>query len=440
MQAIAHRNLGWPAGLLSAKSGNNLVTIDYAVSRRKGQQGAAKTEEHMTEATQPRMARGTRLPIAVVAAALFALLTFAPLANAASDPVGSGSATVTLNKGFIKYLKTFGIKVQKVSPAVLKGKKLTLPVTGGEVDPTTGGGTLNLGGGLKFKAGKKKATVKNLVIDTTKAALFAKVAGKNMKLASLKGWAYARAGFGVSMTVKKLKLTGKAAKQLNKKTGYAKGKPKPFIGGKVLGSAAAEEQPSTVTVLPGGNLTFNADVNTLTKLAKVQVKVKTLEPTKAKGLTSFEFPITGGTISPAGTAGVVQSAGGLELEQKLQTGPSSFLETFITLQAFYVDLAAKTITVEVIAKSNASEELNLGNLGRSSIADLTISGVVADPATRTVTIGNAAAALQPISAKVLNAFVEVYEGYEKGGGPPVGPEKINSGDPLGTFSFTVQTQ
>jgi hypothetical protein len=394
----------------------------------------------MTQATQPRMARGTRLPLAALAAALFALLAFAPFASATPDPVSSGSATVTLNKGFTKYLKTFGIKTTKIAPAKLKGQKLTLTVTGGEVDPTTGAGTVALGGGLKFKAGKKSATVKALVLDTTTASLTGKVSGKKLKLASVKGYTFARAGFGVAMTVKKLKLTSKAAKQLNKKLGYAKGKPKPFLANKLLGSATAEEQPATVAVLPGGNVQFNADAGTLGKLAKVEVKIKPIAPIEVKGPTSFEFPITGGTISPLGTGGVVQSAGGLELEQKLQTGVDTFLETKITLNAFYVDLAAKTVSVEVSAVSNASEELNLGNLGRSSIADLTIPGVVADSATRTVTVQNATAALQPISAKVLNAFVEVYEGYEKGGGPPKAPEKINSGDPLGSFSMTVQTQ
>jgi len=396
----------------------------------------------MTEATQPWMARGTKLPLAVLAAALFALLAFAPIASATPDPVGSGSATITLNKGFTKYLKTFGIKTTKIAPAKLKGQKLTLTGTGGEVDPTTGLGTVTLGGGLKFKAGKKSATVKALVLDTTTASLTGKVSGKKVKLASVKGYAYARAGFGVSMTVKKLKLTSKAAKQLNKKLGFAKGKPKPFLANKLLGSAAAEEQPSTVAVLPTGNVLFNADAGTLGKLAKVDVKVKTIDPTQVKGLTNFEFPITGGTISPLGTGGVVQSGGGLELEQKLFTGQpgKEFLETKITLSGFYVDLAAKTITVEVSAVSNASDELNLGNLGRSSIADLTIPGVTADSVNRTVTVQNATGALQPISAKVLNAFVEVYEGYEKVGGPPKSPEKINSGDPLGSFSMTVQTQ
>ena len=53
---------------------------------------------------------------------------------------------------------------------------------------------------------------------------------------------------------------------------------------------------------------------------------------------------------------------------------------------------------------------------------------------------NASATLQMISASVLDGFVKVYEGYEKLGGEPVSPEHINSGEPLGTFSFTAQTQ
>lgn len=393
----------------------------------------------MNEATQPRTARGMKLPAAILASALFALLAFVPFASATPDPVGSGSTTVTFNSGFLKSLKKRGVKVTKIAPAKLKGKKATFPVTGGEVDPTTFAGTITHGGGLKFKAGKKTAPVKALVIDTTKKALFAKVAGKQVKFANLAGVTPTRAGFGVALAVNKLKLTNAAAKRLNKKLGFKKGK-KPFKGNRNMGSAAVEEQPLTVAVLPTGSVAFDADAGTLGKLAKVEVKIKPLDPTQVKGLGKFEFPITGGTISPTGTTGTVQSAGGVELEQKLQIGPSEYLETTITLKGFYVDLAAKTITVEVSAVSNASQELNLGNLGRSSIADLTIPGVVSDSVNRTVTVQNASAKLQPISAKVLNAFVEVYEGYEAKGGPPKSPEKINSGDPLGIFSFTAQTQ
>jgi hypothetical protein len=422
----------------------------------------------MNEATQPRMARGTKLPLAALAAALFALLAFAPYASATADPVESGSATLTLNNGFTKYLKTFGIKTTKIAPAKLKGKKATFPVTGGEVDPTNGAGTVNLGGGLKFKAGKKSAPVKGLSLNTTKKALFAKVAGKKVKLATVGGYSYTRAGFGVSMTVKKLKLTKAAAKKLNKKLGYAKGKPKPFIANKLMGSAKAEEQPATVTIVPGSNVSFNADQDLLLKLKDVEANAAVIAPTTEKGFGNYELPISGGNIGPTGAAGQVQTAGGLLLTQKLDKGDGSFLETEITLGNMWLDLSAKTVTVEVVAKSNASESLNLGNLGRSSIADLTITKVTTDAAARTVSV-DSSAVLQPISAEVLEGFVKVYQAYyeavfcalaapeqcksanadqqaaEKAAAKEAAEKRvekdhISAGNALGTFSFTAQTQ
>jgi hypothetical protein len=429
----------------------------------------------MTEVTQPRMARGTKLPLAVLAAALFALLAFAPLASATPDPVEKGTTTITLNKGWTKYLKTFGIKIQKVGNAKVKGKKVTLKVTGGEMDPTNGRGTLTLGGGLKFKAGKKSATVKGMVLNTSKNLLTAKVSGKKVKFAKLKGLSYSRNGFGVNVKLKAMKLQKSAAKQLNKKTGYAKGKPKPFLPNKNIGKASAESQPATVAIVPGGNVSFKADQELLLKLKDVKTDASVISPTTEKGLGDYELPITGGSIAPTATAGQVQTAGGLLLTQKLDKGDGSFLETEITLGNMWLDLSARTVTVEVVAKSNASESLNLGNLGRSSIADLTVTGVTADPATRTVSV-TSSAVLQPISAEVLEGFVKVYQAYYEAGfyiaaceaaptecnNPDpnikaaeeegakkaakeaaekrVEKDHISAGNPLGSFSFTAQTQ
>lgn len=429
----------------------------------------------MTDASQPRMARGTMLPAGVLAAALFALLAFAPFASAASDPVASGSTTIVLKSNFTKYLKTFGIKTLKIKPAKLKGNKATFTVTGGSLDPTTGKGEVTLGGGLKFKAGKKTAPVKALVLNTQKKALFAKVGGKKVKLATIAGWSYSRNGFGVNLKVNKVKLTSAGANALNKKLGFSKGTPKPFLKNKLIAKAAAETQPSTVTVKPGGLMTLVTDSSTFKKLTDVEVKIPVSAPTTEPSLGTFAFPITGGTVGPTGTAGVVQSAGGLQLLQTLPIPAKPSLETEINLGNVYADLAAKTLTVEVVAKSNASKELNLGNLGRSSIADITVPGVVADPTTRTVTVTNAPAVLQPVSASVLEGFVQVYKAYYEGGvylevcalGTPnncesanptekaeeeafakkiakeegekrVANDHIAAGNPLGTISFTAQ--
>ena len=167
----------------------------------------------------------------------------------------------------------------------------------------------------------------------------------------------------------------------------------------------------------------------------------------------FDFPITGGTISPTATAGTVQSAGGLNLVQKL---PGE-VKTEISLGNFCVDLAAKTASGRSeLPTPTRVKNLNLGALGRSSIADVSLAGatVTADAATHTVSVQNASATLQPIAAEVLDAFRKVVEGGTvkaliEGGksekeakeiaAAKVAGVHINAGDPLGTFSFSVTT-
>ncbi len=404
----------------------------------------------MNDASQPRKARGKTVPAGILATALFALLAFAPFASAAPDPLASGKTTITLDGKFTNYLKTFGITVQKDGVTKLKGKTATLTVTGGSLDPLTGLGEVTLGGGLKFKAGKKTAPVKGLVLNTTKKSLTGKVAGKQMKVATLAGWSFARNGFGTNLTVKKLKLTGSAASALNKKTGYSKGKPKPFLGNKLIGKSAAETQPSTVVVLPGGNATLALSVSALAKLAKVgpenppasgnhpfKVTLAPVEPTKVVALSpvTAAFPISGGTMGPTGIAGTLQSAGGLTLKQDLEAVGAG--ETTLTLGNIFVDMATKQATVEVSITNPKTPAANLGNLGRASIADLVIGAVTADPATRTISVTNASATLQAVTAETLNSvFIKPIEDATKA------PDdvKFEAGDPLGLFSFTAQTQ
>jgi len=394
----------------------------------------------MNEVTQPVRARGMMLSAVATVAALAALLALAPFASAASDPLASGTTTITLSKSMIKKLKKSGTKVIKVSPGTVKGRKVTLPVSGGSLDPTNGQGAVEHSGGIKFKHGKKSAVVKLLVLETTTSSLKAKVAGKSMKLASASGVSSARNGFGANVTVGTLKLTSKAAKQLNKKLGFTgKNKKKaPFKGGKGLGSALSETQPKTVTVLPTNNATLVTSLPTDIKLQKVLVGIETVAPTTetAPLPPTFAFPISGGTIAPDASSGIVQTTGGLKLHQVFKPGE---VETTMTLSAIYVDMGAKTATVEVTVESiGISPKLNLGSLGRSSIADISLTGatIKSDPSARTVSVENASASLQAVTAETLNSvFVEPFEAITS-----TSAEHFVAGDPLGTFSFTAQTQ
>lgn len=400
----------------------------------------------MKDVTQPVRARGTMLSAVALVAALAALLALAPFASAASDPLASGTTTITINKGLFKKLKKRGVKVLKVSPATVKGKKVALPLSGGSLDPTNGLGTVEHSGGIKFKHGKKKAVVNTIVLETTTNSLKAKVAGKTMKLASVTGLTVARNGFGANLTITGLKLTGKAAKQLNKKLGFASKKTKkkaPFKGGKSLGKAFSETQPKTVTIVANGNkATLLTAEETVKKFVLpppngFAVTIEPIAPTEAEPQANpftplLKFPITGGTIAPDASSGIVQTGGGVRLVQKLEAGT-----TTITLGEIYVDMGAKTATADITIESTISPELNKGHVGRTSIADLNLAGttIKSDSSARTVTVENAAATLQEVTAETLNSvFGAPFDAVK------VPHPKFAKGDPLGSFSFTVQTQ
>jgi hypothetical protein len=445
--------------------------------------GKPQLEEYMSESTRLGRARGKKmLPVAVVASALIAMLAIASVASAATpNPISSGTTTLTINAKLLKSAKQAGIKITAVKPAKIKGSKATFAVTGGSIEAATGAGEVTHSGGLKIAWGKKSVTLKSFTVSTSGKSLSAKVGGKTVKVASLSGVSATRLGFGNGITAKKVKLTSAGANALNKKLTPAPTKTKvkkngktivktvkvapPFKANALLGSSNTEVEVGTDNVLAKETMVFNGDPTLLGKLKDVGVELQTISPTSASG-TTFTSPISGGTIAPNGTTGAVNSSGGLKLVQNLLQGPS----TSITLANIGVDLGAKTAGVEVIGESNAETEgkkpLNVGNLGRSSIADLTITSTNPSPATRTVGV-NANAVIQPVAAEVLEGFVKVYQGYyaqvaaltlqkeiEAGVKPvmtkaeieaagakaaeaKVANDQIKAGEALGSFSFTA---
>jgi hypothetical protein len=445
----------------------------------------------MSESTRLGRARAKKmLPIGVVAAALIAVLAIASVASAATpNPIASGTTTLTLNAKLLKSAKAAGIKITPVKPAKLKGSKAIFAVTGGEIEATTGAGKVTHSGGLKIAWGKKSVTLKAFTVSTSAKSLSAKIGGKETKIASLTGVSATRVGFGNGITAKSVKLTSTGAKALNqkltpkptktkvKKNGRTivktvKVKP-PFKANMVLGSSNTEVEVGTDNVIAKEALVFTGDPTLLGKLKDVGVELQVISPTTAAA-TTFTSPIASGVIAPNGSTGTVTSSGGLKLVQVLPTGPTTSLATSITLANIGVDLGAKTAGVEVIGESNAESEpgkkpLNVGNLGRSSIADLTVTGVNPSPATRTVGV-TATAVIQPVAAEVLEGFVKVYQGYysagvgqklaekaeaeakegktvmnkaeieaaaKKAGEEKVANDNIKAGEPLGSFGFTA---
>src|SRR6202000_235385 len=139
--------------------------------------GKPQLEEYMSESTRLGRARGKKmLPVAIVAAALIARLGIVPVGSGArAHPIASGTTTLTINAKVLKSAKKAGIKITAVKPAKIKGSKATFTVTGGEIEATTGAGTVTHSGGLKIAMGKKSVTLKSFTVNTSAKSLSAKI-------------------------------------------------------------------------------------------------------------------------------------------------------------------------------------------------------------------------------------------------------------------------
>src|ERR1700744_4205158 len=160
--------------------------------------GKPQLEEYMSESTRLGRARGKKkLPVAIVAAALIAMLAIVPVASAATpNPIAGGTTPLTINAKVRKSAKKAGIKITAVKPAKIKGSKATFTVTGGEIEAATGAGSVTHSGGLKITWGKKSVKLKSLTVSTSGKLLRDKIGGKPVKVASLAGVSATRVGFG----------------------------------------------------------------------------------------------------------------------------------------------------------------------------------------------------------------------------------------------------
>ena len=388
----------------------------------------------MTDVTQQRTAMGTMLSAAILVAALFAMLAFAPFASAAVDPVGSGETKLYPKKGFVKKLNNLNVTLQKWGSGSYNGQRIALDANGGMVDPLDGKGKVTHGSseGFRFKYGKRTVPVSELEVNTRKNWVRAKIAGANMQLGWLTKNSSGRDGFGAFLKTNQLKLTGKAARRISNKLGM-KGA---INGGRVITNAYTTEQPSEATILAGDNTSLALSGAAVKKLATVGPEVP---PATLLGLSPEKtpiagFPISGGALSPSANGGTLQHLGGLKLTQNLEAVEANGAgETTVEMNNIWLDLSTNKATVEVSITNPKSPAINQGSIGRVSIADVILTGATlsSDPTTRKIGIANGSASLEELTAATLN---EVFFG------PLKLPGTFAKGDPLGTFSFMAQAQ
>jgi hypothetical protein len=332
---------------------------------------------------------------AIVALSVLVALALCPSANAAYDPLGSGSAKLTLDPSFASFLKKNQIALIAKQGAKRKGASITLPIAGGQIDPTEGKGEALLAGTIVFGAKAKNVPLRELKVKSTKEPLIAKVGGGQLKLATSKRTSATRAGFGTKLTSTKLMLTSKLITRLNKKL-----RPKtPFKAGQLLGTLTTNAQPRLATIEEKGQATINLDPAFLAKLDSRFVSVNPIAPAQRFG-TQVSFPITiGGAIAPDGSEGTLRTAGDLEF---LQLGAGQ-----VFWHELWLDLGANSDSAEVDIEPTPAFP---GKIGRVGVLDYTPTTVSSDPKQRTISESGAALKLSAGAADSFNQAFAQGEG------------------------------
>jgi hypothetical protein len=322
--------------------------------------------------------------------ALIATLCLAPAAQATYDPIGTGSAKLTLDKGFLAELAKQGVKVSAKAPATKKAGAIILPAPSGEVDPTISKGTIEAEGSIVFAKGNRKLPLRDLVIKVKKTPLYAKVGGGQLKVASAKSISFKREGFGAGFGAKGLSLTQKVATRLNKKL-----RTKDlFHEGQLIGTLKSQTQPQRVTILPQGQATLTIDPAILAKFKSLFVSLNPISPAELSPGPLFKFPIAGGgQIATSASEGTLRLGGAIEL---LQLGAGQVFH-----KEYWLDLGAKSALAEVDVEPTPAFPGKLGQLGVFGI-DMAHAVVSSDPATRTISVVNAPLSLDAQTAQTFN--------------------------------------
>jgi hypothetical protein len=427
-----------------------------------------KRERYMPDSGRGRASAGRRRELgALTALALAAALAAAPAALASRDPVASGSFSLTLSRGFKKQLARSGVLMTRTA----------LPIRTGAIDPIAGSGSLALGGKLRFKRAGKFVAFTNLSAELGPGGVLIgkKARGHRVQLFGLRGGTVAREGFGAKISGVEASLLPSAVKQVRAgllRDRANQARPKLALRAGLAGSLAVSVKPQTVEVT-GGEMQITPGLPTSagTVASKLSNHCINLFPdgvlaglpsgpqgvapatqdsfTIGPGPTltgsgTLHLPVTGGTISPVGTAGVINQAGGSTLTSTSDSlfGLFGCTTTNTVRQTdFSTDLLRGTASAHVVV-SGPPAPLG-GDHGTVVTENLDISNatVSADPAAHTVTVSGIKVTINKASALDLNQTFQqpIYNIFHQ----PINPDpnmELIAGDVIGvaTLSATVR--
>jgi hypothetical protein len=257
------------------------------------------------------MPKPRRLLIHAAAAAVVAVATgavAAPTAGATTVQVDAGTTTLTLDQGTTGALGARGISIAPLAPAARSRGRLTLPITGGSIDPATGAGSVELAGGLQFRAGGARLELTALTLGTGATRTVTASAGASRLAAfsvSLRGAKVRRRGFDTNLLGARVALTARGAAALNRALHVTA-----FRRGTAIAAAAIRSQPAELA-FRGGATSLAIDPGAASTLGSQGIALTPAAPATLSADGSIAFPIARGRVNAKTLAGSVTQRGGL---------------------------------------------------------------------------------------------------------------------------------
>lgn len=363
------------------------------------------------------MAREWRSQVALALVAGLASMGLMTAERASAEAIASGTTRIELYGELFQALKAEDVKVTKVGPAKVEGRVVKAPVSGGLIDVATANGWIDSSGGFRFRAGRRNVKLTRVTLDTAKGALRATLAGRRMKIAEVKSYEFSRILWGDKVQTLGLRLNRRASSLLNRKLDIDAFRP-----GRRFALVSSNIQPEWDQML-SGSFQLELDSGTVAKIESLGVDVQT-PGSSSQGAEPpvFAAPLIAGSIDPTMAHTFGQAEGGLRISDA--DAPSPEVSWFNLGYSFETGKLLSTTVAHTEAGQLASPPP-----GPLAAVDLAGATVTVDPPSRTVTIANARATLEPGVADYINrTFAE-----PKGKAPVVA-----AGDPLGTFSMTMQ--
>jgi len=384
---------------------------------------------NQTDNSRRPRARGATATAAALA--LVASLALSSPALAKPDDLAGGTVDLQLK----------GSKGLKLKPSAL-----TLQISGGDLDPVTGAGTVKASGKIKARRGKNKTKVKIVSLTFGANGAVGKIAAKVGKkdiasFGTLSGGTVVRDGWGAKLTGVAAKLASKGARSLTKRLspstkGKASAAARKIKAGQPLGTVSVTTVPKTVEVLPGGTMSLATDPALIVKLLAHCINglpgfggAYPVAPATEDLLGTFTFPVTGGAVAPDLKDGKVVTAGGQNIAKNVglplpfacDTGPP--VGTTVIQSEFEAEFNNSALAANTI--------LPTGPFGLATVGTLDIGAgtLTLDPNTKQLTMTGVPVRFEALTALVLNSV------FPNASGNPA--NDFAGGDLLGTLSLSA---